>query len=289
MTPYYDCKNVARQVELKYCIEKNLKNRNINNVVLLIDDKVDVEWENRKLHVHRMNHRPTYLDWVTINRKFGLNDISVMCNTDIYFDDSIALIPEYISGERTFMALSRWDVLVDRAKPHPNPHWSQDAWALRCDDELDEGLLRGLDIPLGIPRCDNKIAYKFAICGWKIVNPFQMVKAYHLHRTEHRTYHKTRDERILGGVAYVHPTDAPGDETRIDIDVWARRTQRFSKITINKSLDNWARSAAVRPSNFCYRSPRFGAEGRRGNEHGWAKVAQAGRRLTRAGRIPAPR
>ena len=241
--PYYDCGNESRQDEIHKSIKSNLENKIIRSITLIVDDGSDPRWIDENLRILNIDSRPTYLDWTNISKEFPKSGISILANSDIYFDESLSLLKAFMKIDRTFVALSRWDIRQGVAVPHPNPHWSQDVWAFSCAERFDPVLTRGLDIPIGVPRCDNKIAYQFAVNGWRIVNPHRHVKAYHLHETEFRAYQKKRDDRILGGVAYVSPVSDYDESSTIEVDIWAKNANRIRKVSLNRSLDNWEAQA----------------------------------------------
>ena len=120
---------------------------------------------------------------------------------------------------------------------HPNPHWSQDVWAFDTSSEVSSSLFAALNIPLGVPRCDNKIAYLFKIHGWELSNPYPQIVAGHAHETQLRTYDKNRDLTVIGGVAYVYPTSRGKQPSEVDIDVWTVSSSQIRHVKLNKSLE----------------------------------------------------
>ena len=242
-TSYYQCGDQSRQVEIDLCLKKNIANPLIEKLIVMVDDGSKLPYQDEKIEVLHIEDRPTYGLWLQLTRDMGLAGYSLLCNSDIYFDHSLALLDKVLEEPKTIMALSRWDMIGSTSTLHPNPHWSQDVWAVNCADEIDAPIWKLLDIPLGVPRCDNKIAYIFGIYGWKIANPCKHLKSYHVHETGYRTYNKTLDDRIIGGVAYVYPGKNLQDAAKIDIDIWAKGTRAIKKVALNKSLDNWIAEA----------------------------------------------
>ncbi|WP_181337704.1 exostosin domain-containing protein [Hyphomicrobium methylovorum] len=107
--------------------------------------------------------------------------------------------------------------------------------------------MQSIEIPLGVPRCDNRIAYIFKINGWRVVNPFGAIIAGHAHETQIRTYDKKRDTTIIGGVAYVHPCE-PSGTSDIDIDVWMLDDANVKSLKINKWLMQWHSEPRSQPA-----------------------------------------
>ena len=109
--------------------------------------------------------------------------LNILANADIYFDISSRL--DALKGMKpgTVAALSRWEVGEGAPFLHDRPD-SQDAW-------IHYGRLPVIPdapYPLGVPGCDNAIAHALAACGLRVVNPSRTVRAYHLHRSKHRSY-----------------------------------------------------------------------------------------------------
>jgi len=237
--PYYQCGDKERQKEIDLCLTKNADNPLIDNLFIVIDDGCECPVEGESIRVINIDTRLTYKRWLEMTAQHCNSGVTILCNSDIYFDDSLRCINEVLKEKNSFVALSRWELLNGEISKHPNPHWSQDTWAINVGEELSPAFMHQLDFPLGVPRCDNKIAYLFAVQGWKIFNPIYFLKSIHAHETEMRTYHKKLDDRILGGVAYVYPGSAVDEEAKLDFDVWIKRSSQINKVAINKSMEKW--------------------------------------------------
>jgi hypothetical protein len=241
--PYYRAEDPSRQSEINYCLAKNIENTHIKNLIVLIDDDLELPYFDNKIQIVRLKNRPTYKDWLEITTKNKLDGYSVLANSDIYFDDTIQLMRKCFASSNTLVTLSRWEKKKDEIKLHPKPMWSQDVWAVACNQDLAEISKNLKDISLGIPRCDNKLAYIFGINGWEIKNPCHFVKSYHVHDTELRNYNKKLDDRIIGGVAYVNPSSSLEKTSKLELDVWVKNQAEFSNIKINQCLGRWEKEA----------------------------------------------
>lgn len=241
--PYYQCGDKERQKEIDLCLTKNANNPLIDNLFVVIDDGCECPVEDESIQVINIDARLTYKRWLEMTAQRCDTGVTMLCNSDIYFDDSLRCINAVLKEKNSLVALSRWKLLNGEISKHPDPHWSQDTWAMNVMEELPSTFMRQLDFPMGVPRCDNKIAYLFAVQGWKIFNPIYFLKSIHAHETEMRTYHKKLDERILGGVAYVHPSSAIDEEAKLDFEVWTKRSSQINKVAINKSMEKWMHEA----------------------------------------------
>ncbi|MDG1373261.1 MAG: exostosin family protein [Paracoccaceae bacterium] len=250
--PYYTPKDRDRADELRHCLERNLDSGLFARIILLVDDDTALLRPDRRLSILRLDRRPTYLDWVQESRRRCPGQISILANSDIYFDDSVGLLLDLFEHQPdAFVALSRFDKAGDVFTPHSDPHWSQDTWAFLPREDDDGMHDKQFDIPLGAPRCDNKIAYVFATQGYSVFNPFPYIRSIHVHETNLRYYSKKGDRRVIGGMAMVHPGNALFDPAKLDIEVWSQRSEQMTGVRLNRTLENWAeearQAAAPRP------------------------------------------
>lgn len=193
---YYTDKSSARQAELDTCIEKNLLNKSINNVVMLctLDEIGEIK---RKFVKHMdkvvpviMGKRPTYNDFFYLTRYFeGPENLNIIANTDIIIPpETVKRAPLYLKNMSTCLALSRWDVgqimSYEFDSIHFNRDNSQDTWIfLGYIGHTD-----GADFSLGVAGCDNRIAYLLHERGYNVLNPSKSLKTYHFHNSGVRNY-----------------------------------------------------------------------------------------------------
>jgi hypothetical protein len=166
---YYTVENKRRQAEIDFCYQHNLRNPIIDGCYYF--DK----------------GRPTYQDFFKWMAEFP-NDINILANSDIYFDETLALVNRL--DHRTCYALTRWEerkgdiVEFDEAhKGTAKAMHSQDIWIFKGGPRV-----RGADFSLGQPGCDNKIAYLIMRAGYNVLNPSLSVHCIHRHANEEREY-----------------------------------------------------------------------------------------------------
>lgn len=242
--PYYQCGDEGRQKEIDLCLSQNADNQHIDKLIVVIDDGCAVPFTAANMEVLHVNKRMTYKYWIELTQQYCSFGISILCNSDIYFDSSVAKLSEVLKEPKSFLALSRWELLKGETEKHPNPHWSQDTWAMNVGEKFSDSFMHLLDFPMGVPRCDNKVAYLFAVQGWTVHNPVDFVKSIHAHETQVRTYNKKIDERILGGVAYVHPGETLDAAASLDFDIWVKHSKSdINSIKVNKTLERWKKEA----------------------------------------------
>lgn len=161
---YYEDKNPVRKMEIDMCLQKNLSNKFLSTIIIESASK------------------PTYdFFFQQINKITGPDDINIICNSDIFFDETIALA-EKIKHKQLF-ALSRWDWHHPLACTFFDRPDSQDTWITKGKIENVFG-----NFTLGIRGCDNRIAYEFEKSGYAVSNPSKSIKTYHVHNSGVRNY-----------------------------------------------------------------------------------------------------
>lgn len=167
---YYQTKDEERQAELDFCRANHEESGLFDNII-------------------PFNDRPTYNDFFKATKDFP-TDINVLTNADIYFNDTINLCQSM--GVRDAYALTRWEDREGEAiwfdnmhtyNKHAKSQWSQDVWIFR-------GAVNGINSPfhLGVPGCDNRIAYDIFRAGYNLTNPSKKIKCIHKHKEMERSY-----------------------------------------------------------------------------------------------------
>jgi hypothetical protein len=129
--------------------------------------------------------KPTYESFFNkINESTGPDDINIICNSDIFLDETIALTSQL--KDKEMWALSRWDWKEGRTPIHFNREDSQDVWIVKGKIENVYG-----DFTLGRLGCDNRIAHEFHKAGYRVTNPSLSVKTFHVHNSQVRNYTQT--------------------------------------------------------------------------------------------------
>jgi hypothetical protein len=163
---YYTDKFPERQSEIDFCFQQNMKNENINLIIIHSQQRLTYKY---------------YFD--TLNSITGVSDINIIANADIYFDDTIKYCESL--DFNTFYALSRWDVVGSESFHFCRPD-SQDVWAWK-------GKSKNIvcDYFLGMPGCDNRLAHEAKKAGYNVLNPSKTIKCYHFHNSNLRNYNRT--------------------------------------------------------------------------------------------------
>lgn len=176
---FYIDKDKARQYELMCCYFKNELNPAIDKLHIFTDQKTD------KAGWIQTNGRPTFAEYFElVNVVTGPDDINIIANTDIYFDEeNIELIKNNIRHNECY-ALARWDVQEDGSAVHFNRRDTNDVWIFKGPiKEIED-----CKFTMGVPGCDNSICERIQRAGYTVKNPSIDVKTFHLHLTQVRNY-----------------------------------------------------------------------------------------------------
>jgi hypothetical protein len=181
-TSFYQDSNPVRQLELLYCLKKNINNPLIDKIYLLVEGNVVLPKSDKIVSVNFK--RPTYRDFFDFvnNTVITKDDISIVCNTDIYFNHTLSLLDFH---DRQCVALSRWDYKKQALRLH-NERYSQDSWIFK-------GKIRNVrfaDFYMGIPGCDNRIAYELNRAGYRLLNPATTIQSIHYHPSDLHNYNQ---------------------------------------------------------------------------------------------------
>lgn len=177
-TTFYREPRRERLAEYIECLNRNLACAAIGEACVLVEGLEDILPASGKLKTKRLPDRPLYDDFFRwIGERAASDDVSIIANSDIWFDGSVAAASRTI-GPRNCFALARWDKghLFDRND-------SQDCWLFR-------GPVTGVrgDFQVGVPRCDNRFLYELQSAGYNVTNPSFSIRANHLHAGERGEY-----------------------------------------------------------------------------------------------------
>ncbi len=190
LTSYYIDQNQDRQKELNECLKRNIDNKFIDEIIVLIEYPIDlkenVHLMNKKIKTVLIHSRPFYnVFFNLINQNTGSKDWNIIANSDIFFDETIGTLSDKYNGlNKLCLALTRWDIQKDGSINFLNRRDSQDAWLMQgMVSEKVNG-----DFTMGQAGCDNAIAERFKRVGYSVINPSKSIKAYHLHNSGVRNY-----------------------------------------------------------------------------------------------------
>jgi hypothetical protein len=149
-----------------------------------------------------------YSDAFNLVSSENLKGYIIIANSDIFFDNSIENL--YVSNaavERKVYCLLRFEYTnSDKAKCNifgNGTSCSQDTWIFHTNYNILPHHNKLFNFQLGILGCDNHITYLFCALGFKIYNEPFLIKTYHNHASNFRTYDNAT--RIPGHYMLVKP------------------------------------------------------------------------------------
>lgn len=157
----YTVADQKRQSELEECLYQNQNNPHISKLIEVRDK------------------RPTFQDFFNL---FSDDAVNIIVNSDIFFDETIQLA-KFIRPNQCY-ALTRYDWNGNGHARFLNRSDSQDAWIFR--GKIKKQMFA--DFCLGVPGCDNRIAYEIKKAGYQIINPSRTIHALHYHDSGVRSY-----------------------------------------------------------------------------------------------------
>ena len=171
-----------RHAENLRCLANNAENDAIDEIWLFVDvpDRYrSLETGKIKIVASRQP-RCTYQDFIEHANSQPERFILLMCNTDIYFDQSLKLVKS-LDYNRSLYCLGRREVQTDRPAAHTEHYQSSDVWILQTPVRPFFS-----DIQLGLVGCESSFLGHAQRGGYKLKNIGLDIAAYHLHITQKR-------------------------------------------------------------------------------------------------------
>lgn len=226
---YFNSLNHMRNGEYLYCLHQNLGNEYIENIYLFMDEDTELNFDSPKIKKIVQKNRPTYKDLFNFCNDNLKDQICIVANADIIFDDTLRFFNK-IDVSNTFYALSRWEISTGDGKnweiePFDNAA-SQDSWIFKSPIKVSDDM----NYTMGKPGCDNKITYQMRELGYVCRNPGKKVITIHFHPTQFRTY-DWKDDRVPGPYLLISPVDNfTGEPNYIDIDGFDDAGRPFKRL-----------------------------------------------------------
>lgn len=197
-TQFYRSENADRTLEILSCLQKNAENNLISQIFVLCQiqevsfllNDFSTPSIREKICPISIEERMSFADAITISIMGDNDDIVVIANSDIYFDETLSQV--YSIGDNDCYALSRIDIVKGNQIPYFRSD-SQDVWIYRLTDENWNKLaMCSSEVEknyLGIAGCDNAIAHFFSsVVRFNVTNPCLSINCFHLHESNFRTY-----------------------------------------------------------------------------------------------------
>ena len=202
---YYIPSDKERYAETKEVLKRNLNLKKFDKIYLLNEklyslEELGLEKEYENLIQIVIEKRLTYSFFLDFCK--DLNGYCILSNSDIFFDENIDNVKKgALSKIKSIECLSRYEYRDEKNIEECSikvTNCSQDAWILHSNFIENSPKF---NFKLGVPGCDNKIAYYFFKNNYLVLNSMHRIKIYHYHRSEERNYNR---RRLEGPYAFVN-------------------------------------------------------------------------------------
>lgn len=196
ITQYYIPKWKERELEINECLVNNLQNPLLDEIHLFVEKEYDYSWIQDNPNYHKIKlistkERLSYKQAFDYSNDLSSNDIIILANSDIYFDDTLSHINS-VDLDNTFLGLSRHEIKEGELEINKNPSVTQDVWIwkppLQIKDIPENKDYFEDGIQLGIWGCDNRILKIVSDSGYKIRNIGRDIRCIHNHKDDLRTW-----------------------------------------------------------------------------------------------------
>jgi len=196
VTQFFTSNKPGRMQELQTSLKINCSNPFIDKIVLLNERQhtpAELGIESNKITQIIIGKRLDYKSVFEAVEKENLTGYIVLSNLDIFFDKTIDLVKQTnIANKKGIFCLLRHEYRAGRSVSQ-SPIFeyqsnSQDTWIFHSNFNLGAKERSICDFQLGVPGCDNTIAYLAHVFGFEVYNLPKLIKSYHNHGTNVRNY-----------------------------------------------------------------------------------------------------
>ena len=238
---FYLDKDKKHRREIKFALQKNVKNPYIHSIILLneriyTDEELGVS--STKIKQIVIDKRITYYDFLN----YKVDGYKILVNADIFLDETVNnLHISDIHIHKKMFALLRYEYndgnpqLFCRPKQTTGREDSQDTWIVHSANSFTKKELNIFKIQLGIPGCDNKLTYLFKILGYEIYNDPVYIKTFHCHENTERNYSGLIEQPYCyiypASLPYSSPTPTINEKT-MDIYSFSKSNERLYNVLL---------------------------------------------------------
>jgi lipopolysaccharide biosynthesis glycosyltransferase len=189
---YYKNPRPERAEELDFCFLENINSKEFDYIHVFQESPLPIKDIPSNVIVNQVQGRSTYQYYFDYAKKnIPQDDIIVLSNSDIFFDESISKVKEIDLSDKV-LALTRfcpyqghWLNEEGYIIPYDIHHRSQDVWIWKNPLNIDTA-----NFNTGVLGCDNKIAFELHKVGYQVWNPSFSIICYHKHaeRNDEKDY-----------------------------------------------------------------------------------------------------
>lgn len=233
ITQFWNFENPKRKEEIYDCLLKNTRNRYISKIYVFSENDSYIKFQHNKIVPLKANHRLTYFEmFKTVNQSFS-NQICIVSNADIYFDESIVKL-NHLDYKNKIIALSSYD----------------NETRLLEDYSIDSWILKSTNLPyteheIGKSHDDLRLLKRLKEHGLEIINPCKEIFSYHIDNSKQLKYVPNElldyiEPSTLNNKPKVreHKVEEPIIEIKEQIRDNPKRNPFMNKETINEKTIN---------------------------------------------------
>ena len=206
ITQFYISSNNDRQNEILQCLNFNINNSLIDKIYLITerqyteqDMKITNNLNKSKVIQINIGARLKYSDVFDIIDKYEISGYILLANSDIFFDKNINILYKCgLKDNKKIYSQLRFEYTdkdLNKCKVFGPRGDSQDTWIFHSKFNIKKSHRKLFNFQLGQPACDDHINYLFMILGYYVHNEPFLIKIYHYHTSDFRTYNS--EQRII--------------------------------------------------------------------------------------------
>jgi hypothetical protein len=209
---FYQTFREDRDKELLFCLQENIKNRLISELVVF-NETDDEPVKSDKITYIKTDKRLTYKQYFEYANKHLEKRRCIISNVDIVISEDIQKL-DSIKLEGAFVCLTRWDINGVALEMGAD---SQDTWIFQSP--VNEKLTNSADYDLGVLFSDNVLSLLAYRSGYMPFNPSKDIVTKHVHGSDFRNPSKESVNEALrvtdGSYMLVHPNKM-GEKVDVD-------------------------------------------------------------------------
>lgn len=176
ITQFWNFENPKRKEEIYECLLKNTRNRYISKIYVFSENGSYIKFQHNKIVPLKANHRLTYFEiFKTVNQSFK-NQLCIVANADVYFDESIVKL-NHVDYKNKIVALSSYDSNTKLLEDY-----SIDSWILKSTN------LPYTEHEIGKSHDDLRLLRSLKEHGIDIINPSKEIFSYHVDNAKSLKY-----------------------------------------------------------------------------------------------------
>jgi hypothetical protein len=197
---FYVDPSPSRANEIIHCLNMNILNPHISTIYLLNEKIYDLnsygikDPTNKIIQINNQK-RLSYVDVFKYINDHDIKGYTIFMNSDILLDETIdKLRYTDIHLQKKMYALLRYEYNfqnINLSRIFGPRFDSQDTWILHSNFKITPEQQKVFNFDFGKPGCDNKIVYLMNFLGYEVINDPLLIKTYHYHSSQVRTYTKT--------------------------------------------------------------------------------------------------